>query len=165
MSSASEWAPVGAAAFSALAAGAAWANVVSSARRDKRARSPHLSGGYLKRTDPNKPDSLMFINAGPGLAIAAMYLIVDGNHKRGGTIGRGFLAANEREEIPLSFKSTVKHPTFICVCRGIDGNGYIWRSTDDKVIKEAPGEAPTLGKAFQLVFPDVQLPGSPDPDG
>jgi hypothetical protein len=148
------------AAFAALAAFAAWATVATEWLRQRKARQPIVSAGFL--SPPGGPESIEFVNAGQGLAIQLAYLLYEGppsGVRRHGIVGNGHLQAGERIVVNLNARIGGKTADFVWVCRDIDQRVHIW-TYDGRHERLKEGDYPTLADAFRRVYPDLKLPHS-----
>jgi hypothetical protein len=106
----------------AVAASAACAAVGLDLWRDHRSHIPHVSAQAGRPADGTGP-TLALSNAGPGVAIAAVYFGVDGGYQFGKGVGSGghlmpYAEAMERVALP---DWAAEHPTIIYSCRDIHG--------------------------------------------
>lgn len=146
------------AAFAAVAAAAAWATVATEWWRQRRARQPSVSAGFL--TLPDGSQKIEFVNMGPGLAIQLGYLLYvggPGGQRISGIVGTGHLQAGERFLVDLRVQVPGKTTEFVWVCRDIDQRLHIWgyAGRHERLKK---GRYPNLGDSFRLMYPNTPLP-------
>jgi hypothetical protein len=142
--------------FAAVAAVAAWATVTTEWLRQRKARQPNLSAGFLdiRATGAQK---IEFVNAGPGLAIQLGYAIYANGLRHGGIVGTGHLQAGERHTLDVPIEVTEKTAEFVWACRDIDQRLHVWSyAGEHKRLKK--GEYPNMGECFALMYPQTALP-------
>lgn len=159
--SAATWSAI-AAIGGAVAAVAACAAVVVDILRQRDARKPNVSAGYLS-VAPGQ-DCIEFVNGGPGVAVALGYFGVDGQHKYGGMVGTGHLVPGTPVRMAVVQVAQAATATFVWVCRDTDVNEHVWsydgryvRNSRRKVLKRA-GKGHTFGDAFLSMYPEVPIP-------
>lgn len=141
-----------AAIFAAIAAGAAWATVTTDWYRQRTARQPNVSAGFL-----TPAAEIEFVNMGPGLAIQLAYLLVAAGHRQGGTVGRGHLQAGQRHAVRVRMDVPPGKAEFMWACRDIDQRLHIWSyAGEHKRLRR--GRYLNLGECFRLMYPDTPLP-------
>lgn len=144
------------AVFAAVAAFAAWATVATDWWRQRAARHPNVSAGYLTVPGTGQ-DKIEFVNMGPGLAISLGYLIYAGGLRQGGIVGSGHLQAGERLMVDVIRGDGKKTADFVWGCRDIDQRLHVWSYAGEyKHLKK--GVYPNLGECFALMYPGVALP-------
>lgn len=140
----------------AIAAIAACVAVLADLRRQRLARLPNVSAGFLSSRVLGE-DRIEFVNMGPGLAISLAYLLVGNNLRQGGLIGTGHLQAGERRVVNVKIGISGKTVDFVWVCRDIDQRANLWSYAGQRR-RLRKGNYPNLGECFRLMYPDVLLP-------
>jgi hypothetical protein len=159
---AGDWAAIGAAAFTALAAGAAWRTVALDHKRQREARQPNVAGGVTVGR-PSMLAALNLVNAGPGLAIALAYVVVIEGRVARGYAGNGMLAAGQEARVELGRVSSREGTTTaVWLCYDLDGNEHLWsadqrhRVTSRKDVRARASHP--IDDAFRAMYPDVPIP-------
>ena len=114
--------------FAAVAALAAWATVGTNWLRQRKARQPNVSAGFLLHRESDRA-AIQFINMGPGLAVQLAYLLYGGGpggERQGGLVGSGHLQAGEREQVAVRIPISGQTATFVWGCRDIDQRLHVW---------------------------------------
>jgi hypothetical protein len=153
--------------FAAVAALAAWATVATDRLRQRAARQPNVSVGFLSsRTSGNTAVELVkeraaieFINMGPGLAIQLAYLLNGGGpggQRQGSLVGAGHLQAGERQQVAVQIAVHGDAVALVWACRDIDQRLHVW-SYSGQHTRLRKGEYPNLGECFRMMYPEVML--------
>lgn len=127
--SAGETAAVASSFFAAVAATASWITVLADRKRQHELRKPHVSA--ILTVDQLNQGRIVFVNAGPGLAIRLGFYGVDtgpsGSRVYQGGVGAGFLPPGAEAEArvgQMTRRSGEAH--FIWLAADVDNNLYIW---------------------------------------
>jgi hypothetical protein len=158
----SEWAAVAAAAFTALAATAAWLSVRAALAVQRAARVPFVSGGIIHGS-PSGKLSATFANAGPTLAVQVMYLAVGPNWKHGGIVGDGHLKVGEKVTIDLAYVAgSADRVYLVWGWRDLNDNVFVrndeWRTKQFSRRRWLRREETTLAAMFRELYPKVPIP-------
>ena len=144
----------------AIAALAACGAVGLDLWRDHKSHIPHVSAQAGRAGDGGGP-TLVFANAGPGVASALLYFGVDGGYRFGSGVGPGghlmpFAEASERVALP---DWASEQPAFIFSCRDIHGVLHLW-APDGRhgESRPKPGAWPAADEQFRQMYPDVPVP-------
>jgi len=140
--------------FAAVAAGAAWATVGTDWLRQRKARHPNVSAGFL---DMGERQAIEFVNMGPGLAIQLGYAILANNIRDGGMVGTGHLQAGESQRVRVQVRVTGRTADFVWACRDIDQRLHVW-SYSGKHRRLRKGQYPNMGECFRMMYPTAFFP-------
>jgi hypothetical protein len=151
--------------FAAVAALAAWAAVATDLLRQRKARQPNVSAGFIEVTpraafeqrEQQVACQIEFVNMGPGLAIQLAYLIVGNALRQGEIVGTGHLQAGERAVVGVSIDVPGKTADIVWACRDIDQRQHVW-SYHGQHKRLRHGSYLNLGDCFRLMYPNVNLP-------
>jgi hypothetical protein len=142
--------------FAAVAAVAAWATVSTDWFRQRKARQPTVSAGFLDVRNTGE-QRIEFVNMGPGLAIQLGYAIYANGLRHGGIVGTGHLQAGEKQTVDVPIRVTGKTADFVWACRDVDQRLHVW-SYSGKHKRLKKGEYPNMGESFRMMYPGVVLP-------
>jgi len=113
------------AAFTAVAALAALLTVVVDLRRQREARVPQVTAALAVHR--SRVGTLLFANAGPGLAVQLGFWGVIDGREVGAIVGRGLLFAGEEATVPLRFRIEEKGDVPLTwAARDVDNNLHVW---------------------------------------
>lgn len=162
---AAEWAAVASAAFTALAATAAWLSVRAALAVQRAARVPFVSGAIIHGS-PSGKLSATFANAGPTLAVQVMYLAVGPNWKHGGVVGDGHLRVGEKVTFDLAFVAGKDDRVYLVWgWRDLYDNVYVrndeWLTKRFSRRRWLRRKDTTLGAMFRELYPKVPIPEQP----
>jgi hypothetical protein len=107
-------------------------------------------------------------NAGPGMAVQVMYLVVSEGRQAGGLVGDGHLAAGEKNLFAIELQAPPAGAKSYLAwgCLDVHSNVYSWgndwsarRRSKRRHLRRRKKGKTTLGAMFRDHFPDVEIPG------